>query len=205
MTPAPNRPDAGFTLVEVLVALAVIGLMSGLMLAMMGQFRHLASADQKLTDEAALKKTAVHIAGLLERAERLPLEIRPDAPLFFLQAGESSVRFLAVARSGALTSGLFEIEIGMEEQRGTKRLVQTISPRRAAKYAEGKVTFELLARADRLTLSFLQKSGAAGRAPVWSADWQTAGQLPAAVRVSIQAKDRSGSLTAASAIAYLAR
>lgn len=203
MTPEPNRPDAGFTLVEVLAALAVIGLMSGLMLAMMGQFRHLAKADQRLTHEAALKKTADHIAGLLEQAEPLPLEIRPDAPMFFLQASEGSARFLAVARSGALTSGLYEIEIGLKEADG--RLVETLSLRRAAQNADGNVTVELLARVERLTFSFLQKPEAEGRAPVWRAGWQFPAELPAAVRVSIHAKDKSGSLTAASAIAYLSR
>jgi prepilin-type N-terminal cleavage/methylation domain-containing protein len=205
MIPAPSRSDAGFTLVEVLVVLSVIGLMSALMLAMMGQFRRLTDAGHRLTDQAALKKTADHIAGLLERAEALPLDIKPDAPLFFLEAAESSARFLAVAKSGALTSGLFEIKIGLEKKDGIERLIETISPRRASENGAGKVTFELLERAERLTFSYLQKPESAGRAPVWRADWTTAGELPAAVRVSLQTKDKSGILTGASAIAYLAR
>jgi prepilin-type N-terminal cleavage/methylation domain-containing protein len=205
MISAPSRPDAGFTLVEVLVVLSVIGLMSALMLSMMGQFRHLSDADHRLTDQAAMKKTADHIAGLLERAEALPLDIKPDVPLFFMEASKSSARFLAVVKSGARTSGLFEIKIGLDERGGIKRLVETISPRRVAENGDGKVTFELLERAEGLTFSFLQKSEARGIKPVWRSDWSTAGELPAAVRVTLQAKDRSGNLTGASAIALLAR
>lgn len=200
-----GRSDAGFTLVEVLVTLSVVGLMSGLMLAMMGQFRHLTDADHRLTDQAALKKTADHIAGLLERAEALPLEIKPDAPLFFMSANEKSARFMAVAKSGALTSGLLNIEIGIEGDNAAGRLVETISSRRASENAGGKATFELLGRAERLTFSYLEKPDAAGRGPVWRPDWNVAGKLPVAVRVSVQTKDKSGRLTGASAIAYLAR
>lgn len=202
---ASGRSDAGFTLVEVLVTLSVVGLMSGLMLAMMGQFRHLTEADYRLTDQAALKKTVDHIAGLLERAEALPLEIKSDAPLFFMLANERSARFMAVAKSGALTSGLLDIEIGLEGENAAGRLVETISSRRASENAVGKATFELLERAERLTFSYLEKSKAAGRSPVWRTDWNVAGQLPVAVRVSVQTKFKSGRLTSASAIAYLAR
>jgi prepilin-type N-terminal cleavage/methylation domain-containing protein len=205
MMRAAKRSDAGFTLVEMLVVLSLIGLMSGLMLPLMGQFRYLTAADHKLTQRAALEKTASHIASLLEQSESLPLEIKPDAPLFFLEASEDSARFLAVAKSGALTSGLFEIEIGIEKHDGVGRVTETISPRRMSDNGDGKVKFDLMESAEQLTFSYLQKAEAPGRAPVWRADWQIAGQLPVAVRVSIQTKDKAGNLTGASAIAYLAR
>jgi prepilin-type N-terminal cleavage/methylation domain-containing protein len=205
MMRAAHRPDAGFTLVEMLVVLSVIGLMSGLMLPLIGQFRNLTAADHRLTLQAALKKTANHIASLLEQAEALPLEVKPDAPIVFLKASENSARFLAVAKSGAFTSGLLEIEIGLEEKNGVRRVVETISARRAPENGGGRVRFELLEQAERLTFSFLQKAAALGLEPVWRADWQAPGQLPEAVRVSIQAKDKSGNSTTASAIAYLAR
>jgi prepilin-type N-terminal cleavage/methylation domain-containing protein len=205
MSSARSRSDDGYTLVEVLVALSVIGLMSGLMLAMMGQFRHLAIADHRLTDQAALKKTADHIAGLLERAEALPLEITPDAPLVFMAAQEGSARFLAVAKSGALTSALFEIEINVERKDGIERVVETISPRGTPDQAASKFTFELLSRAERLTFSYLQKTDAPEREPIWSPEWKTAGELPVAIRVTIQTRDKSGDLLSASSIAYLSR
>jgi prepilin-type N-terminal cleavage/methylation domain-containing protein len=205
MMSAPSRSDDGFTLVEVLVVLSVIGLMSGLMLAMMGQFRHLTYADHRLTDLAALKKTADHIAGLLEQAEALPLEITPGAPLVFMAASESGARFLAVAKSGALTSGLLEIEIGLEEKDGFERVIETISRRSASDHAASKATFELLGRAEQLIFSYLQKSEAPEREPVWSSEWKVAGQLPVAVRVSIQTRDKSGDPMSASSMAYLSR
>jgi prepilin-type N-terminal cleavage/methylation domain-containing protein len=205
MIASPSRSDEGFTIVEVLIVLSVIGLMSGLMLAMMSQFRHLTEVDYRLTTHAALTKTVNHIAGLLERAEKLPLEIKPDAPLFFLKAGENSVRFLAVARSGALTSGFFEISISLEERNGIKRLIETISLRRMPQIAAETSTFGLFEPVERLRFSYLQKAEARGEVPVWRTDWQIAGQLPAAVRVTLDAKDRSGNLTRAAAIAYLAR
>lgn len=205
MRPSPCRSDSGFTLVEVLVVLSVIGLMSGLMLAMMGQFQHLTGADHRLTLQHALKRTADHIASLLERAEALPLDVNPGAPLFFLEAGEHSVRLLAVTKSGAQTSGLFEIEIGLENKNGITRVLEIISSRRTPKSTADTTTFELLERAERLTFSYLQKAAPSEPDPVWRADWQTAGQLPAAVRVTLEAKDKSGNLAASTAIAILSR
>jgi prepilin-type N-terminal cleavage/methylation domain-containing protein len=205
MISARSRPDDGFTLVEVLVALSVIALMSGLMLAMMGQFRHLTYADHRLTDQTALKKTANHIAGLLERAEALPLEITPGAPLVFMAAQEGGARFLAVAKSGALTSGLLQIEINLEKKDGIERVVETISPRSASDQAAGKATFELLGHAERLTFSYLHTAEAPEHEPVWSAEWKTAGELPVAIRVTIQTRDKSGDPLSASSIAYLSR
>jgi prepilin-type N-terminal cleavage/methylation domain-containing protein len=205
MISASSRSDAGFTLVEVLVVLSVIGLMSGLMLAMMGQFRHLTGADHRLTHQAALQKTANHIASLFEQAESLPLEIKPDAPLFFLESKDGSARFLAVSKSGAMTSGLFEIKISLEGQDGSNRLVESISQRRAQDDENGTTSFDLLESVEQMTFSYLQTAAAPGLEPVWRADWPITGQMPQAVRVSIQAKDKSGSPASASAIAYLAR
>jgi prepilin-type N-terminal cleavage/methylation domain-containing protein len=205
MISAAGRTDAGFTLVEVLVALSVIGLMSGLMLGVMGQFRHLTVVDHRLVQQAALQKTARHIASLFEHAESLPLEITPDAPPHFLESKDGSARFLAVAKSGALATGLFEIRIGLEGQGGASRLVETISPRRAPDNENGTTSFDLLESVERLTFSYLQTSAAPGLEPVWRADWRITGQMPEAVRVSIQTKDKSGSPASASAVAYLAR
>lgn len=202
--PADSRSVDGFTLVEVLVSLVMLGLISGLMLAMMSQFRHLADAGQRLTVQAVLQKTVDHIAGTLERAEALPLELAPEGPLFFIKGGTDSARFLAIAKGGALKSGLFEIEISIEEKAGTKRLVETISPRRPAGEKE-KVPFELLAPVERLTFSFLEKAENSASAPVWRSDWQFAGRLPEAVRITLLAKNKSGNLAEASAIAFLSR
>jgi prepilin-type N-terminal cleavage/methylation domain-containing protein len=205
MTGGDQRSDAGFTLVEVLVVLSVIALMSGLMLAMMGQFRHLTAADRQLTRQAALQKSADHIAALLEQAEALPLDVTPNAPVHFMQATESSVRFLAVARGGAFAFGLSEISISMEEQNGVMRPVQASLPRRFGAVQQSPSKAGLSEEAAALHFSFLERAALPDAEPQWRPDWQSPAAFPLAVKVLIDSKSGRGPAMQASAIAYLQR
>lgn len=205
MMASANRSDAGFTLVEVLVVLSVIGLMSGLMLTMMGQFRHLVAVDERLTDKAALQRTARHITGQLEKAESLPLVTVPDAASPFFEASEKSVRFLAVAKSGIGIAGLRDVTIVFEKKNGAGHIIESILPRRATQNDTDTVTLDLLADVESLQFTFLQHASPTEPRPVWRSDWSDIAQLPVAVRVVIQSKDKSGRPIEASAIAYIAR
>ena len=205
MTKDEIRSDAGFSLVEILVVLSVIGLMSGLMLALMGQFRHLTAADQRVSAQMALQKSADHIAGLLKRAAMLPLDFRPGSPARFLEASESAVRFLAVAKTGSVTFGLREISIALEKRGDVGRIVEILSPRRIERSATDEVHFDLASDAESLSFTFLERANSTNSKPVWRKDWQLEAALPLAVRISLTAKTKSGPSNVVSAVALLGR
>ena len=203
MTKCEIRSDAGFSLVEILVVLSTIGLMSGLMLALMGQFRHLAEAEQKVSSQMALQKSADHIAGMLERAAMLPLDFRPGSPARFLEASENAVRFLAVAKTGSTTFGLREISIALEKAGEAGRIVETHTPRRFERRAIDETHFDLALGAERLSFAFLEPTNSTSDKPNWRKDWQLEGVLPLAIRISLTAKTSSGPSSTVSAVAFL--
>ena len=203
MTKDEMRSDAGFSLVEILVVLSVIGLMSGLMLALMGQFRHLTAADQRVSAQMALQKSVDHIAGLLERAAMLPLDFRPGSPARFLQGSENAVRFLAVAKTGSATFDLREISIALEKAGEAGRIVETHAPRRFERRSIDETHFDLALDAQRLSFAFLEPANSTSIKPVWRKDWLLEGMLPLAIRISLTAKTRSGQSGTVSAVALL--
>jgi type IV pilus assembly protein PilA len=205
MTANAHHDDAGFTLVEVLVVLSVVGLMSGLMLAMMGQFRHLVAADRQLTQQAALQRTVDHIASLLEKAEALPLDVSPNAPVRFIEATHSSVRFVAVARGGAFAFGLFEISISVEDQDGIMYLVQRNSPRRTEQAPPSLAKAILQDQVERLEFRFLAQNALNAPRAEWRDDWQGSAEFPSAIIVVVGSKSGKTPQLSASAIAYLQR
>jgi hypothetical protein len=122
-----------------------------------------------------------------------------------METQAQSVRFLAVAKSGASTIGLREITFSLEKKNGVGHVLETISPRRATRSETDKAVFDLLEKAEGLKFSYLQQALTPEMPPVWRTDWREASQLPVAIRVSIQARSKTGSLVEASAIAYLGR
>jgi prepilin-type N-terminal cleavage/methylation domain-containing protein len=203
LTEHGHQADAGFSLVEILVVLSVIGLMSGLMLTMVGQFRHYASAERRLNDQMALQKTTDHIAGLLERSMRLPLEFRPDAETGYLKASDGSLRFLGNARTGSSSFSLSNIEVELDRSNATKRLVQKLFPRRLESDRKDEIQIELLSGVDSLSFSFLAEGVSPAGVVSWQKDWLQKNELPKAIRVELSALGESGSVNRASSIALI--
>lgn len=198
------KSDDGFSLVEVLVVLSLIGLISGMMLMMMGQFRQILAADRSLSERAVMQKTTDHIARLIEAAETLPLATEAGAQAHFLKADGRSIQFLAVARQGAFTSGLMEIRFLLEGE-NNDRLTQEVSHRRLNRDLAAPKKIELLNDVDGLTFSFLDGEADGYDELKWLPDWSTVGKLPRAVMVTLTKTGQLGRVEQASSIAILAR
>ncbi len=200
-----DEAEQGFTLVEMLAVLSIIGLMSGLMLVMMGQFRGLISIDRSISEQAALQKTANHIAQLLEQAEALPLAIGKEGVAPSIESTGTSIRFSAVSRHRDSKSGLGEHFIAIEEKAGIAKLVETRTPRRLSARDGEAFRIVLLDNVKSLSFSFLEIDPLSAAKRTWRADWQNVQRLPTAIRLVIAKENRSGKLIEAAAIAYVAR
>jgi prepilin-type N-terminal cleavage/methylation domain-containing protein len=205
-----GESEHGFTLVEMLVVLAITGLMSGLMLVMMGQFRSIIKVDSSLSEQAALQKTANYIATQLEQAQALPLDLNPDSPVRFTELQGNTLRFLAVSNRFDASSGLLEYSYGIEGADGTNKLVEVRRPRRlnVRDAAPNKIT--LLENITNLSFSFLQTASTDAAPtgdgkPTWLANPPTGPDLPAAIRIVIEKQRQGEDKIQASAIAYIAR
>lgn len=196
--------EQGFTLVEMLVVLAVIGLMSGLMLVMMGQFRSIIRVDNSVSEQAALQKTANYIAAQLEQAEVLPLSSIEDGRVEFIQSPGNTIRFSAVSNRAEPGSGLLEYSYAIEDNNGVSELVEQRRPRRNNTSSNSPNKIILLENVNRLSFSFLQ-TGSTDSEPNWVPKWQDRPDLPEAVRIEIEKWLKPGNKIQASAIAYIGR
>jgi prepilin-type N-terminal cleavage/methylation domain-containing protein len=195
------KAEQGFTLVEMLVVLSVIGLMSTLMLSMTGQFRSLIAVDRAISERAALQKTANHIATLLEHIETLPLDASKDGPVHFLESSGNNLRFLGVLRHHNSPSNLTEFVVDTESNAGGQSLVEKQKPRRAKAADNEGFKIVLLENIESLSFTFLDADQPKTGAINWRTEWQNMPKLPLAIRVSITKEDESGRVVQALATA----
>jgi prepilin-type N-terminal cleavage/methylation domain-containing protein len=197
--------DQGFTLVEMLVVLSVIGLMSALMLSMTGQFRSLIAADRSISERAALQKTANHIATLLENLETLPLERGKEGSVQFLESSGSNLRFLGVSRHQDSPSSLLEYSIKLESSAVGQSLVEIQAPRRASIAEIQAFKVVLLQNVKSLSFAFLDPVQPNVGPINWRADWQNTPRLAKAIRITIAKLDKSGRTIQVTATARISR
>jgi prepilin-type N-terminal cleavage/methylation domain-containing protein len=201
MTVSKSNSEAGFSLLEILIVLSVVALMSSLMIAMMGQFRNLKNVDENLTQQALLQKIADHITSLLEQSEAIPIDVKPNIPVQFIDGKNNQVIFLTAIRSGARTSRLAKIAIYQEEE----SIIQTNTSRRNDVNEARTSKFVLLDKIASLKFKFLQKKAVSGAGPDWLEDWRQSAEFPIAIQVVITLKSLSGQSLSARSIAYISR
>ncbi len=172
----------GFTLVEVLVALALVGVVSLLMLEGM---RFAALGLGRLSDQAARLDTRRGIETLLQRdlgtifAASLP----PAAPA--LVGGPQSLRFRTLAEDGG--AGIYRIDLALEARGGDRALVLT--RRRVGATGALDVQREVLApRLSDLRIAYFGRATPDAQ-PQWQDHWDDAVAPPLLVRIILDTGD----------------
>ncbi|MDI6835751.1 MAG: type II secretion system protein GspJ [Rhizobiaceae bacterium] len=182
--PAADR-EAGFTLVETLVVLALAAVITTLIATSTGQFRKIRELDRGLQEQQQLDGVLDLITGDLRAALDLPLHSAdPNRGLHF-EGKADEMTFVAVVRTGFETRALREVRYFTRKANGRLELLRETKVYAASSNAtppEG-ATERLLPDIRSFTLSY-RKSGE----QVWEDGWAVERQLPRAVRVTI---DRS--------------
>lgn len=122
--------QAGLALIELLAALSIVAVMSGLMLGFLGQL----GAMDRLADQAAAKAELAAAAGHLQRtveaARTVPLGMEEESIQATLEGERDRIRFIAVTRADFHALGLREVQFASRSTGSGHAIVQSVRARR---------------------------------------------------------------------------
>jgi len=185
--------SAGFTLAEVLVSLAILGLM---LVLLFSNVRFEARAWQAATlrsDRASELDTVTHFMRRQlgeayprydEERKRIEFDGRPNA-----------LRFLAPIPAYLANGGIHEVAYFVAADTEGRRLVMSRAPNRpltpAADRSRLAAQTTLVEGVDTVEFAYFGKL-AEGRESQWFAQWREASALPALIRVRVRFPDGDG-------------
>lgn len=195
--PPPDNQRAGFTLIDMLVALILLAVMSGLMAAFIGQFRTMKRIQTNLSAQMELDA----LVGYLETSigGAMPLTLVKDyvEQRISFEGGPSELQFVTIARQGALSFGLRETRISLKGGEPLKTLVQDFAPRRVDQAIRIAATSSVDLAGNLSALKFQYLSyDMATHSPSWNDNWSARAGLPAAVRITLAAERNGKTMTA---------
>jgi len=201
---SPNRPDDGFTLLELLVALALTAVIGTTMAIATTQLRPMRAFEERLDEQHIVSRLADVIARDLKSAQRLPLVEAGGSSSMLLKGEPEKVTFTAVVQTGYRRRGLREVIYELvKEGDGRSRLLRTIRLRRFAQdhIADTGQTEELYSGELDINFTFLQRDVQENIG--WAAEFNGINVMPLAIQVELGIS-RAPLRTAHKTLAYLA-
>jgi len=185
-----RRADAGFTMFEALVAIALMGLILGALAAVTAQWmpnwtRGLARVQRNEQLVIALDRLAADLSA----AEFISPNRSTNAPLF--QGAELAVTFVRQALGPNNRSGLEIVQIAETIDSRGRALVRTRAP--FVMLPTGDLSLDPISFADPVVLlraPFRVAFAYAGPNGAWTRSWLNSGALPSAVRFDVRETER---------------
>jgi prepilin-type N-terminal cleavage/methylation domain-containing protein len=184
--PAPDG-EAGFTLVEVLVTLVLVGLLVSMISGALGQLAKLSSISKRNDASVELSTLSSYLVRSISNAQTLPLMAGSASRRILLAGTNNSVRFVALAKLGVRHQGIRDVSIFVERDGEQKRLVQMTMPRRFENELGAQERTVLAENIEAVTFEYLSRARTDQRSVSWGDEWNVSGELPAAIRIKIVA------------------
>ncbi|MDO6965247.1 type II secretion system protein GspJ [Rhizobium alvei] len=194
--PVAKATADGFTLIEILIVLALTSVMAGLVFAMMIQMRPIVAIEQRAQAQNRLERVADVIMADVRNALTLPSIEGDRRALLF--GGPHHIAFVSIVPTGFKARGLRQVRYEME---AGGDLVRSIAPRRVsgAKDASTVQRDILLSSVAGMRLRYLVRKS--NNEIEWLDDWKAEDRLPDAVVLQISAKE-NGNLFRAGAVVW---
>lgn len=171
-----NANEQGFSIIEVLVALALVSVLSGLFIGSIGQVRSIILTTSKIDADVELAALTNYLSGTLERVRLLPLLSERSTQGAALTGAIKDLKFVGIDRIGSEDFALREIHFLTRRGRaGNLELVQASHPRRSSAVNSPLIT--PLAEIDDIEFEYRANDG-------WRRDWSEA-RPPLAVKVTV--------------------
>ncbi len=175
---------AGFTLVEILVAMSILAMIGGMVTVFFGQLRKVTELQSVESVQQELDSVTRYLERSLEGALALPVNMNQSRDRFFLSGTSDVVSFVSASRLGVSPASLRTKSIRLIADTEGNTLDMTIKPRRFTRTAEKPLTVTLLEGVETFRFEYLDKA-VDSTEPVWLDNWERERQLPAAIRVTI--------------------
>lgn len=182
----PAQPNAGFSLVELLVALSVFSLLSVVLLSAIQQVRPLYQASRTASARTELNTVADFLEETIAGA--VPLVIigsESSGQRLAFTGDRTSMRFVGIVRVGSDQTGLREISIRFLS--GESQLSLETNLRRPAEREPTQIP--IVEGIENASFEYLAEQRTDG-SRTWLTAWSQPETLPTAVRITIR---RSGS------------
>lgn len=189
---APPRADAGFSLIEFVVALALLSAMLALLPGALQLARRVAATEPRIDREARVQGARDALALHLSRALALPASAGRTPPPF---AGEpTSLSFIAPPPRSASASGLqrYHLSLSLPHTPGRRAhlvlATNSIGPALSSTGSAPPVLSNILLEdVTQLSLRYLGRDGEGP--PGWRTDWRDPIRLPMLVEITLTLRD----------------
>lgn len=198
--PSPKPPSSGardgYTLIEVLIVLAIASVMAAMMIGGVRQLQGLLRLGERSASQMVAEAVADRIADDLAGALELPLLGAASVEPVSLAGSRDELRFAAVVRIGFLTQALREVAFSIESPAGRRTLVRKLLPRRLDQDGQNRDGQMLVLHPDITAITFQYMMMDASGNAVWMDEWIGRPRLPVAVRFQIEISAKGERLSA---------
>ncbi|MBY3136114.1 prepilin-type N-terminal cleavage/methylation domain-containing protein [Rhizobium laguerreae] len=197
MHQASRQSEDGFTLVEMLVTLALLAALSTVFLGAVAQFRPLRTLAQSADGQLELTAAASFLQATIADARSVYLIDAGSQKRLVFEGSEHSLHFPAVLRVGSDQIAFRDISIDRVETGGSVSVVLRNTPRRLTSTMPAHEVFPVIEDIIDVNFQFLEGTNLTGSEPqIWLARWDHPERLPYAVKVTVKAKRGLRTLTA---------
>ena len=178
----PSASAAGFALIDVLVGLALIGVISSLMMVFLGQARTMMRIEKATEFQMEVDAASRFLETAISHAEPLPLSKSSPDQVLYLSGDGARIEFTAVQAIGFKSSALREILVSLGDGGGALAIVQ--KTRRGSKpgASVSSEPVRLIGGVSAMKFEYLDSALAS---PSWLPVWNAPRRLPAAVRFTV--------------------
>lgn len=180
--PGPSASVEGFALIDVLVGLALIGVITSLMMVFLGQARTMVRIEKATEFQMEVDAASRFLETAISHAEPLPLSKSSPDMVLYLNGNGGRIEFSAVQAIGFKSSALREIAVSLGQAGGALAIVQ--KTRRGSESGTSTPGEPVRLIGGVIAMNFEYLDGVAA-ASSWSPSWAVPRRLPAAVRFTI--------------------
>jgi len=183
-----SKSEEGFTLIEMLVSLSLIGIIAAMMASFSSQFSLFSKRDAKIIAQMEVNALSKHLVAVIESAQAFAFISNKIISKSIFIGTSNNIRFVGQVKTGAYTLGLREIYIGINKIGEKSILVEKLSVRRIGTASINSNPFEIILSENILSLriNFLSNlENDQEFESLWVQTWKDTNKLPRAVKFKL--------------------